>query len=77
MKPAYITARRPVEVAREVEALAAAGCGEFVLRRLDGGGTLDLERLGAARYAAGLQSVVSLEGATVPETSSVAEAAAR
>ena len=77
MKRAYITARRPADVAREVEALAVAGCGEFVLRRLDGGGTLDLERLGAARYAAGLQSVVSLEGATVPEASSVAEAAAR
>ncbi len=77
MKRAYITSRRPADVAREVEALAGAGCGEFVLRRLDGGGTLDLERLGAARYAAGLQSAVSLEGAAAPDVSSVAEAAAR
>ncbi len=77
MKRTLVTARRPLDVAREVEALAGAGCREFVLRRLDRGGTLDLERLGAARYAAGLQSVVSLEGATAPETSSVPEAAAR
>ena len=77
MKRAYVTARRPADVAREVEALAGTGCGEFVLRRLDGGGTLDLERLGAARYAAGLQSVVWLEGGSPPEPTSVAEAAAR
>lgn len=77
MTPAYITARRPADVAHEVEALAGAGCGEFVLRRLDGGGTLDLERLGAARYAAGLQSVVLLEEGPAPEPSAVAEAAAR
>ena len=77
MKRAYITSRRPADVAREVEDLAGEGYGEFVLRRLDGGGTLDLERLGAARYAAGLQSAVSLEGATAPDASSVAEAAAR
>jgi hypothetical protein len=73
----YITARRPVDVAREVEALAGGGCREFVLRRLDAGGTLDLERLGAARYAAGLHAVVELGEAPVPEPSPVAEAAAR
>jgi hypothetical protein len=35
-----------------------------VLRRIDHGGMLDLERLGAARYAAGLQSTVGLEAET-------------
>jgi hypothetical protein len=58
-----ITARRPADVAREVERLRKAGCLRFVLRPLDGGGMLDLERLGAARYAAGLQAEVELEGA--------------
>jgi len=75
--PAYVTSSRPAGVAREVEALAAAGCRDFVLRRVDSGGTLDLERLGAARYAAGFQSVVVLEAAPAPEPSSVPEAAAR
>lgn len=50
-------------MAREVERLREAGCTRFVVRPLDGGGTLDLERLGAARYAAGLQAEVELEGA--------------
>jgi len=77
MTVAYVTARRPADVAREVEALAGAGCDEFVLRRLQGGGTLDLERLGAARYAAGLHSVIVLEDAPAPEPSALAEAAAR
>jgi hypothetical protein len=75
--PGYITARRPVDVAREVEALVKDGCRRFLLRRLAGGGTLDLERLGAARYAAGLHAVVELEDASPVESSRVAEAAAR
>jgi hypothetical protein len=50
-------------VAREVERLSKAGCVAFVVRQLDGGGMLDQERLGAARYAAGLQAEVELEGA--------------
>jgi len=74
---ARVTARRPADVAREIEALVAAGYSEFVLLRVDSGGTFDLERLGAARYAAGLQSVVVLEAAPAPESSPVPEAAAR
>lgn len=41
-----------------------AGTCEFVLARIDHGGMLDQERLGAARYAAGLQSKVELEAET-------------
>lgn len=62
MTTAYITARTPREVAREVDSKVRAGCGRFVLRELDGGGMLDQERLGAARYAAGLQVEVELNG---------------
>ena len=70
MTDAYVTVRRPEEVAREVERLSKAGCTTFVLRRLDGGGMLDRERLGAARYAAGLQAEVELEGQSSPATGS-------
>jgi hypothetical protein len=59
---AYITARRPSDVAREVETWNMRGCRSFVLRKVNGGGVLDLERLGAARYAAGVQADVELEG---------------
>lgn len=59
-----ITARKPDDVAREVERLASAGEKRFVLARIDHGGMLDRERLGAARYAAGLQSAVELEEET-------------
>jgi hypothetical protein len=62
MKTAYITVRTPQEVAREVDSKVRAGCGRFVLRELDGGGMLDQERLGAARYAAGLQVEIELNG---------------
>jgi L-alanine-DL-glutamate epimerase-like enolase superfamily enzyme len=65
MKTAYITAAHPQDVAREVEKHAAQGCRSFVLRPIAGGGMsehqLDQERLGAARYAAGLQAEVVLE----------------
>ena len=67
-----ITARRPSDVADEVERRARAGETRFVLTSIDEGGMLDLERLGAARYAAGLQSAVELE-----ETTPAAVAAAR
>jgi hypothetical protein len=67
-----ITARRPEDVAREVEELVRAGRRRFVIQAIDHGGQLDLERLGAARYAAGLQSEVWLE-----EAAPVAAAAAR
>jgi hypothetical protein len=59
-----ITARKPDDVAGEVERLAAKGQRRFVLSRIDHGGMLDRERLGAARYAAGLQSAVELEDET-------------
>jgi hypothetical protein len=59
---AYIQSRRPSEVARDVERWRKRGCLTYVLRPVDGGGVLDLERLGAARYAAGLQAEVELEG---------------
>ena len=59
-----ITAKRPDDVAREVERLARSGERRFVLAAIDHGGMLDQERLGAARYAAGLQSTVELEEAT-------------
>jgi hypothetical protein len=73
---AYITARTPVEVAREVEAQLEAGCRRFVLLELDGGGMIDLERLGAARYAARLQAEVGLEGQSSPAGMSVGTSAA-
>jgi hypothetical protein len=56
-----ISARRPAEVAREVEVMVKAGHRDFLLVRIAHGGMLDMERLGAARYAAGLQSKVELE----------------
>jgi hypothetical protein len=58
---AYIDAVRPTDVAREVEALRLRGHTFFTLRSIDRGGMLDQERLGAARYAAGLQAGVRLE----------------
>ena len=65
MTQGHITARRPADVAREVEAMREAGWRNFVLHPFDGGGMLDRERLGAARYAAGVQAEVSL--AETPE----------
>ncbi len=59
-----ITARRPQDVAREVERWLRRGMHAFELSRVDHGGMLDQERLGAARYAAGLQSKVELEAET-------------
>ncbi len=59
-----IAARRPEQVAVDVEKLAREGCRAFILTRIDHGGMLDRERLGAARYAAGLQSRVELEEET-------------
>ena len=59
-----IGSRRPSDVALEVERLACEGFRSFRLRRLAGGGMLDQERLGAARYAAGVHSAVELEEET-------------
>jgi len=64
---AYIDAARPKDVAREVDDARRRGCASFTLRSLDHGGMLDLERLGAARYAAGLQAVVELEVAVAAQ----------
>ncbi len=71
MKAELITARHPADVACDVEALARTGHREFVLTRIDHGSMLDMERLGAARYAAGVQSVVELE-AEVPTALAIA-----
>jgi hypothetical protein len=57
----HITAPHPSDVAREVERQRALGCRSFVLHPVAGGGMLDKERLGAARYVAGLQADVMLE----------------
>ena len=77
MTAAYINARRPQDIALEVERLRKEGCRAFVLRRLGGDEMLDRERLGAARYAAGLQAVVELERDSSPVASRVPAAAAR
>jgi hypothetical protein len=61
MTNGYIAVTHPEEVAREVERQLKLGCRSFVLLPVAGGGMLDQERLGAARYAAGLQAVVELE----------------
>ncbi len=58
---AYIEAARPQDVAREVESKRRHGARSFTLRSIDRGGMLDRERLGAARYAAGVQAGVRLE----------------
>jgi hypothetical protein len=75
--PAYITARKPGDIAREVERLCNGGCRAFVISRLGGDGMLDRERLGAARYAAGLQAEVELEAELSPAPSPAAAAASR
>lgn len=65
---ALITAIRPQDVAREVEAILRHGnVNRFVLRPVAHGGMLDQERLGAARYAAGVQAVVELEVAVAAQ----------
>ncbi len=67
MRSGYVTLTHPEEVANEVERQVKLGCRSFVLRPVAGGGMLDQERLGAARYASGLHAVVELESlADVP-----------
>jgi hypothetical protein len=79
VKVAYITARRPSDVAREVEVMMQDGCDRFIIRSLANGDMLDRERLGAARYAAGVHAEVKLEGQSSPgvSTLSVVGAGAR
>lgn len=76
MNSTYITARAPADVAREVEVHYEAGCRRFLVHELDGGGMIDLERLGAARYAAGLQAEVVLDGQSSRAGESVGTSAA-
>ncbi len=56
-----VAATSPAAVAREVEAGASAGFRTFDLLAEAGGGAFDLERLGAARWAAGPRAVLRLE----------------
>ena len=65
MTTAYVSAVHPEDVACEVERNIALGFTSFVLHPVAGGGMLDQERLGAARYAAGLHADVELEAASV------------
>ncbi len=76
---AYITARRPEDVAREVELWWKRGYRSFLLRSVSRGGRLDRERLGAARYAAGHHAEVQLDGddSSVDSVKPVAEARSR
>lgn len=61
MSNVRIDAVKPADVARAVESLRERGETSFALRSVDHGGMLDRERLGAARYAAGLHAGVRLE----------------
>jgi muconate cycloisomerase len=56
-----VTAVAPNLMAREVEARAAAGFTNFKLKAAAGGGALDQERLGAARWAAGPTASLRLD----------------
>jgi len=58
---AYIEAARQQDVVLEVEEWVRRGSRNFTLRSIDHGGMLDRERLGAARYAAGVQAGVRLD----------------
>ena len=64
MSRVLIREKRPADVAREVARLVSAGRRAFMLARIDHGGMLDMERLGAARYAAGSYSDVGFEEET-------------
>lgn len=50
---ALLTESRPDLLARAVERAVALGFGTFKLKAVNGGGMVDQERLGAARWAAG------------------------
>jgi muconate cycloisomerase len=58
---ALITATRPADVAAEVERAAGLGFRAFKLKAANAGGSLDLERLGAARWAAGRGAELRLD----------------
>jgi hypothetical protein len=76
VKLGYITAQRPLDVAREVEVMLRDGYTKFIVRHSGHSEMLDRERLGAARYAAGRQAEVELEGQSSPVASSVSVAGA-
>jgi L-alanine-DL-glutamate epimerase-like enolase superfamily enzyme len=58
---ALITARTPAEVARTVAERRSAGYTAYKLKSVNGGGPLDAERLGAARYAAGREGRLRID----------------
>jgi L-alanine-DL-glutamate epimerase-like enolase superfamily enzyme len=58
---ALVRATAPGDVAAEVERGAAAGFRAFKLKACNGGGPVDLERLGAARWAAGREADLRLD----------------
>lgn len=58
---ALVMATAPNLVAREIERKVAAGFSSFKLKAADGGGALDQERLGAARWAAGPHASLRLD----------------
>lgn len=58
---ALVTAARPDLVARDTELKAAGGFASFKLKACNGGGMLDQERLGAARWAAGYHGRLRLD----------------
>ena len=59
---AYITARRPADVARDVEGWRKRGCRAFVLRTIDGGGMWTRSDWARPDMRPGLQAEVELEG---------------
>lgn len=58
---ALVEERRPAAVAAAVDRLAGEGFGGFKLKAANGGGQLDLERLGAARWAGGAPAGLRLD----------------
>ena len=52
---------RPAEVAEEVRLAAGRGFQAFKLKSLDGGGMLDQERMGAARWSAGREARLRID----------------
>jgi O-succinylbenzoate synthase len=58
---ALIRGSSPADVAREIERAGAAGFRCFKLKAVNGGGALDLERVGAARWAAGRDAELRLD----------------
>ena len=58
---ALVTSTRPADVAAEVERCVAGGFTAVKLKAMNGGGPVDQERLGAARWAAGREVELRLD----------------